>query len=97
MPIRHCNYNNYYCKNQYSVICHIKYYGLNEWLPNEKNVIQMYTYKSRSFYTKHWVTMESMQYDTLEETTDAFAQLPIKAGHRIAEAYTVVRYRPVKV
>lgn len=38
-----------------------------------------------------------MQYDTLEEAKAAFARLPIKADHRIAEAYTVVRYKPVKV
>lgn len=60
-------------------------------------VIQMYTYKSRSDLTCRWLTLESMQYDTLEEAKAAFARLPIKADHRIAEAYTVVRYKPVKV
>ena len=34
--------------------------------------------------------------DTLEEAQAAFVALPIKADHRIAEAYTVTRYKPVK-
>lgn len=59
-------------------------------------VIQMYTHKKRSDLYRRWVTLESMQYDTLEEAKAAFARLPIKADRRIAEAYTVVRYKPVK-
>lgn len=63
----------------------------------KRYVIQMYTYKRRSDMSCHWITLESMQYDTLEEAKAAFARLPIKTDHRIAEAYTVVRYKPVKV
>ena len=62
----------------------------------KRYVIQLYTHKSLYDYTHRWVTLESMQYDTLEEAKAAFARLPIKADHRIAEAYTVVRYKPVK-
>lgn len=43
-----------------------------------------------------WVTWTNRRFDTLEEAQDAFAALPIKADHRIAEAYTVTRYKPVK-
>lgn len=63
----------------------------------KRYAIQMYTYKSRSDLSCRWITLESMQYDTLEEAKAAFARLPIKADRRIAEAYTVVRYKPVKV
>ena len=62
----------------------------------KRYVIQMYTHKKRSDLYRRWVTLESMQYDTLEEAKAAFERLPIKADHRIAEAYTVVRYKPVK-
>lgn len=53
--------------------------------------------KKRSDLYRRWFTLESMQYDTLEEAKAAFSRLPIKADRRIAEAYTVVRYKPVKV
>ena len=43
-----------------------------------------------------WVTGPK-QFDTLEEAKAAFDKLPIKADHRIAEAYTVVRYKAVKL
>lgn len=43
-----------------------------------------------------WAVAPSLQFDTLPEAQAAFNQLPIKAGHRIMEAYTVVRYKPVK-
>lgn len=33
----------------------------------------------------------------LAEAESDYDALPIKAGHRIAEAYTVVRYKAVKV
>ena len=62
----------------------------------KRYVIQMYTRKSLHDYTHRWVALESMRYDTLEEAKTAFARLPIKVGYRIAEAYTVVRYKPVK-
>ena len=37
------------------------------------------------------------EYDTLAEAESDYDALPIKANHRIAEAYTVVRYKAVKV
>ena len=43
-----------------------------------------------------WETWPNWRFDTLEEAKEAFAALPIKADHRIAEAYTVTRYKPVK-
>ena len=43
-----------------------------------------------------WDTVASRQYSTLEEAKAFFDSLPIKADHRIAEAYTVTRYKPVK-
>lgn len=43
-----------------------------------------------------WEVCPSLQFDTLPEAQDAFERLPIKAGHRTMEAYTVVRYKPVK-
>ena len=43
-----------------------------------------------------WETIQTMQFDTLEEAREAFDKLPFKADHRIAETYTVVRYKPVK-
>lgn len=63
----------------------------------KRYVIQMYTYKRRSDLHRRWVTLKSMQYDTMEEAKADFARLPIKADYCIAEAYTVVRYKPVKV
>lgn len=43
-----------------------------------------------------WTTWTNRRFDTLEDARAAFAALPIKADHRIAEAYTVTRYKPVK-
>lgn len=43
-----------------------------------------------------WTTWPNRRFDTLEEARAAFEALPIKADHRIAEAYTVTRYKPVK-
>lgn len=51
--------------------------------------------KAHSWSTK-WDTWTNRRFDTLEEARAAFAALPIKADHRIAEAYTVTRYKPVK-
>lgn len=39
-----------------------------------------------------WFTMQSHQYDTLEESRRAYEKMDL----RIVEAYTVVRYKPVK-
>lgn len=43
-----------------------------------------------------WETIPTMQFDTLEEAREAFNQLRDKVNHRIAETYTVMRYKPVK-
>lgn len=56
----------------------------------------MYTRKSKSDYRQGWVTLDSKQYDTLEEARAAYNKLLFKSDYRIAEAYTVVRYKPVK-
>lgn len=37
------------------------------------------------------------KFETLAEARTAFEKLHIKAGYRIAEAYTVTRYKAVKV
>lgn len=51
--------------------------------------------KAHSWETK-WSTWTNCRFDTLDEAKAAFAALPIKADHRIAEAYTVTRYKPIK-
>lgn len=43
-----------------------------------------------------WITWTNRQFATLKEAQEFFDALPIKADHRIAEAYTVTRYKPVK-
>ena len=43
-----------------------------------------------------WVTLEDRQFDTLAEAQAAYRALPIRAHYRIAQAYTVTRYRPVR-
>lgn len=40
-----------------------------------------------------WFTMQSHQYDTPEESRRAYEKMDL----RIVEAYTVVRYKPVKM
>lgn len=52
-------------------------------------------FKIKPWDTK-WVT-GATRYDTLEEARAAFGKLSDKRDHRIAEAYTVVRYKPVKL
>lgn len=43
-----------------------------------------------------WTTLKNRRFDTLAEAKVFFETLPIKADHRIAEAYTVTRYKPVR-
>lgn len=57
---------------------------------NKKYVMQI-----RQFDWSPWVVIR--EYDTLAEAESDYEALPIKAYHRIAEAYTVVRYKAVKV
>lgn len=46
---------------------------------------------------KYWETLENQRYNTIEEATAALdAHGRFKFEYRIAEAYTVVRYKPVK-
>lgn len=40
-----------------------------------------------------WVV--AREFDSLEAAKEAYAALPIKTGYRVAEAYTVVRYKAV--
>lgn len=54
-----------------------------------------YVMQMRQFDWFQWVVIR--EYDTLAEAKSDYDALPIKAGHRIAEAYTVVRYKAVKV
>ena len=43
----------------------------------------------------HKWAAESKRYPTLEEAKAAFDKLPMKSGYRIAEEYTVIRYKPI--
>jgi len=43
-----------------------------------------------------WCTWTNRHFATLEEAQAAFEALPTKEDHRIAEAYTQVRYKPVR-
>ena len=59
--------------------------------------MKRYVIQSRKFECDPWHTWPHYQFDTLTEAKAAFEALPIKHNHRIAEAYTVVRYKAVKV
>lgn len=59
--------------------------------------MKRYVIQSRKFDYDPWQTWPNHQFDTLEEAKEVFEALPIKHNHRIAEAYTVVRYKAVKV
>lgn len=58
--------------------------------------MKRYVIQSRVHDWDPWSTWPNHQYDTLKEARAAFETLPIKHNHRIAEAYTVVRYKAVK-
>lgn len=48
-------------------------------------------------WENRWEVYFGHEYDTLEEARKALAQIPVvKADLRIAEVYTVYRYKPVK-
>ena len=55
-------------------------------------VIQSLAYPS---WRNKWIALRE-RYDTLKEAQAAFDKLPFKAEHRIAEVYTVTRYKPLK-
>lgn len=56
---------------------------------NKKYVMQI-----RQFDWSPWKVIR--EYATLAEAQSDYDALTIKSGHRIAEAYTVVRYKAVK-
>lgn len=56
-----------------------------------------YVIQSKNFdYETQWTTWKDRSFSTLEEAEAFFATLPIKSNHRIAQAYTVTRYKAVK-
>ncbi|MDD3020909.1 MAG: hypothetical protein PHX61_08035 [Alphaproteobacteria bacterium] len=55
-------------------------------------VLQYLTYPE---WNHKWAAAPK-RYPTLKEAQAAFDALPIKYGYRIAEEYTVVRYKPIK-
>lgn len=57
----------------------------------KKYVIQM----RKNSWSKEWVARS--EHDTLEEAKAELESIPLKAGYRIAEAYTVIRYKAVKI
>lgn len=57
----------------------------------KKYVIQM----RENSWSKEWVVRS--EHDTLEEAKAELESIPLKAGYRIAEAYTVIRYKAVKI
>lgn len=63
----------------------------------KKYVIQFRGHKSRYDFKVVWSTSDNQQFNTLEEAKAAYDRLRFKSDYRIAEAYTVVRYKPVKL
>ena len=57
----------------------------------KKYVLQMQAHA----WDTRWITLD-FEFDTLEEAKAALAQRP-GPGYRVAEAYTVTRYKPVKL
>lgn len=53
--------------------------------------------KVHSWDDKHWTTLDSRPFDTLEEAKAALTAKAFPSLYRIAEAYTVTRYKAVKV
>ena len=47
-------------------------------------------------WSNHWETLEHLQFDSLEEARQSLSRMPFKSEYRIAEPYTVIRYRAVK-
>lgn len=43
-----------------------------------------------------WANLVGREYDTIDKARAAFEKIPIRADYRIAEAYTVIRYKAVK-
>ena len=47
--------------------------------------------------TTKWTTLTERPFDTLEEAKAALAARPFPKDYRIVEAYTVTRYKAVKL
>ena len=58
----------------------------------KKYVLQM----RDSSWKNIWITLD-LSFDTLEEAKAAYAQRSPKSQYRVAEAYTVTRYKAVKL
>ena len=58
--------------------------------------MKRYVIQSRKFDYAPWEVHPCCRYDTLEEAKAAFKALPFQHNHRVAEAYSVVRYKAVK-
>lgn len=57
----------------------------------KKYVIQM----RKNAWSNQWIVRS--EHDTLAEARDELKKIPIQTGYRIAEAYTVIRYKAVKI
>lgn len=72
--------------------------GMKEkWYRKAERAVIMYVIQYLSYpdWENKWVAGKT-KYKTLEEAQAAYDALPIKYGHRIAEEYTVTRYKVVK-
>lgn len=47
-------------------------------------------------WLNQWEALEHLQYDTLDEARQALSRMPFRSEYRIAEPYTVTRYKAVK-
>lgn len=66
-------------------------------LAGKENGMSYYVIQSKTHpWSTTWTTWPNRRFDTLAEAQAAFEALPVKADRRIAEAYTVTRYKPVK-
>ena len=59
-------------------------------------VIQKMTVHPARQQMIQWELETNRRFDTLAEAREYFDDLLVKADRRIAEAYTVTRYKPVK-
>ena len=58
----------------------------------------MYVIQERTKpWENKWVTLELYRFETLERAMEILNKLPMKQNYRIAEEYTVTRYKPVKM
>lgn len=59
--------------------------------------MKRYVIQFKKYRYDPWQVCPGHEYNTLEEAKAAFDALPIKTDYRIAESYTVVRYKAVAV